>query len=112
MSITDPIADMLTRLRNANAARHEPGRDADRPSSRSSRPDLLEREGYIEASPWRRRARTRPLTVMLKYSDDRQRVISGIKRISKPGRRIYAERTGCPRSWAALAPPSCPPRPA
>ena len=95
--LTDPIADMLTRLRNANLALHDsvqmPGSKLKAEIAR-----LLEQEGYIagfeveDLGPQGSR-----LTVRLKYDRDRRRVISGIRRVSKPGRRIYADRETLPR---------------
>ncbi|GIU84329.1 MAG: 30S ribosomal protein S8 [Acidimicrobiales bacterium] len=101
--MTDPIADMLTRIRNANAAMHDEVR---MPSSKMKEnlADVLRREGYIEdyrveeeGGPHRR-----ILTIKLKYSPDRQRVITGLRRISKPGRRIYTRSDSIPRVLGGL----------
>jgi small subunit ribosomal protein S8 len=99
--VTDPIADMLTRLRNANTALHE---QVVMPSSRAKREiaRILEEEGYIAA--WSEEAaEPRPLLIIkLKYGSNRERVIFGIKRVSKPGRRIYAGKDRLPRVLGGL----------
>lgn len=98
MSMTDPVADMLTRIRNANVAMHD---DVTMPSSKlkESLAEVLKREGYI--TDFRTADRTdgpgRTLTIDMKYSPERERVISGIKRISKPGLRVYTKADGVPR---------------
>ena len=94
--LTDPIADMLTRIRNANRAMHD---SASMPTSRMKEEiaRLLKDEGYIkdfqvvEASP------SRPLVVELKFGRNRERVITDLKRVSKPGRRVYARKDRLPR---------------
>ncbi len=98
MTMTDPIADMLTRIRNANTAMHD---TVKMPSSKlkESLADILEREGYIGASTSPRR-RTGPgsvLEIKLKYAPDRTRTIGGLRRVSKPGLRIYAQADRMPR---------------
>ena len=93
MTMTDPIADMLTRIRNANTAMHD---TVKMPSSKLkvSLADILQREGYIagfDVGP----AEARPgdvLEIRLKYTSDRVRTIGGLKRVSRPGLRIYAAR--------------------
>ncbi len=89
--ITDPIADMLTRIRNANQALHE---NVSMPSSGMRREiaRILDEEGYIEGYSIAKGDVFDTLTVTLKYSASRERVISGVKRISKPGRRVYARK--------------------
>jgi small subunit ribosomal protein S8 len=89
--LTDPIADMLTRLRNANLALHEA---VEMPSSgmRKEIARILEQEGYIEGYAVNRGESFDTLRVTLKYGPNRERVISGLKRISKPGRRVYAKK--------------------
>ena len=89
--ITDPIADMLTRIRNANQALHE---SVSMPSSGMRREiaRILDEEGYIEGYSITKGDVFDTLTVTLKYSASRERVISGVKRISKPGRRVYARK--------------------
>jgi small subunit ribosomal protein S8 len=89
--VTDPIADMLTRIRNANQALHE---SVSMPSSgmRKEIARILDEEGYIESYSVAKGDVYDTLTVTLKYSAGRERVISGLKRISKPGRRVYARK--------------------
>ena len=89
--ITDPIADMLTRIRNANQALHL---KVEMPSSgmRKEIARILDEEGYIEGYSVAKGDVFDTLTVTLKYSASRERVISGVKRISKPGRRVYARK--------------------
>ena len=90
--LTDPIADMLTRLRNANQALHD---TADMPTSRMkvSVARVLQDEGYISGYE----VNERTLTLKLKYDSERRRVISGLKRASRPGRRIYVGKDEIPR---------------
>jgi small subunit ribosomal protein S8 len=94
--LTDPIADMLTRIRNANLALHDsvtmPGSKLKGEIAR-----VLRDEGYIQDFELRDGEVGSDLVVKLKYSRDRRRVISGLDRISKPGRRVYADRTTVPR---------------
>src|SRR3954471_19159033 len=96
--MTDPIADMLTRVRNANIAFHD---DVRMPSSKlkEALARILEREGYIDG--WSVEDHpTRPgkrLTIKMKYTTDRQRTISGLKRVSRPGLRVYTKADGVPR---------------
>ena len=98
MTMTDPIADMLTRIRNANIAIHD---DVAMPSSnlKEAVAGILQREGYIsgfavEADPVRPGKR---LTIQMKYSPERRRTISGLKRVSRPGLRVYVKTEGVPR---------------
>jgi len=98
MTMTDPIADMLTRLRNANSAQFD---SVKMPGSKlkESLAAILEREGFISGYSVRDDP-SRPgttLEITLKYSEDRVRTIAGIKRISKPGLRIYAKADSMPR---------------
>jgi small subunit ribosomal protein S8 len=98
MTMTDPIADMLTRIRNANTAMHD---TVKMPASKLKRSlaDILEREGYIggfDVTP----STTGPgsvLEIKLKYAPDRTRTIGGLRRVSKPGLRIYAQADRIPR---------------
>jgi small subunit ribosomal protein S8 len=96
--LTDPIADMLTRIRNANKALHD---RAEMPSSRVKKEiaRLLKEEGYIRDFHVERRPDTPydTLVIELKYGRSRERVISDLKRVSKPGRRIYARKDRMPR---------------
>jgi small subunit ribosomal protein S8 len=98
MTMTDPVADMLTRIRNANVAFHD---DVVMPSSKLKveLAKILEKEGYItsssvegdSASPAPR------LRITMKYTPDRKRTISGIRRVSKPGLRVYTRADKLPR---------------
>ena len=103
MTMTDPIADMLTRIRNGNVAFHDEIR---MPSSKlkEALAGVLESEGYIEAFDVEdntdRPGRT--LHVKMKYSPERARTISGIKRVSKPGLRVYSPSTKVPRVLGGL----------
>ncbi len=94
--LTDPIADMLTRIRNANTALHD---DVEMPGStlKAAVADVLKEQGYIADYELRDGRVGTDLVVKLKYSRDRRRVISGIKRVSKPGRRVYVDRTSIPK---------------
>ena len=103
MTMTDPIADMLTRIRNANVAMHD---DVTMPSSKlkESLALLLEKEGYITsfAAADRDGRPGRDLTIQMKYSPERQRVISGLKRVSSPGLRVYRKADEVPRVLGGL----------
>jgi len=92
MTMTDPIADMLTRLRNANTAYHD---DVAMPSSKLKEAVavILQREGYISGFEIGDRPGRpgRLLTITMKYTNDRRRTISGLKRISRPGLRVYTK---------------------
>lgn len=94
--LTDPIADMLTRIRNANRALHE---SCEMPTSRLKVEiaRLLEEEGYIKDYRVVKGESFDTLVIGLKYGRNRERVITGLKRISKPGRRIYARKDRLPR---------------
>jgi small subunit ribosomal protein S8 len=103
MSMTDPIADMLTRIRNANVAMHD---EVMMPASKQkvALAKILEREGYIEGfsvapSP---KGVGELLTIMMKYSPDRVRTISGLRRVSKPGLRVYSKAESVPRVLGGL----------
>jgi small subunit ribosomal protein S8 len=94
--LTDPIADMLTRIRNANKALQE---TATMPNSRLKEEiaRLLQEEGYIRGYRVEKGEAFDTLVIMLKYGRGRERVITNLKRISKPGRRIYARKDRMPR---------------
>lgn len=98
MTMTDPIADLLTRVRNANTAFHD---DVVMPSSKLKEAvaRILQQEGYIDGysvdeQPGRPGRR---LTIKMKYTNDRRRTISGIKRVSRPGLRVYSKAEAVPR---------------
>ena len=99
MSMTDPVADFLTRLRNAAKAQHQ---DVTIPSSKLKRElaRILKEQGYIDAYALEPAGPDRPgehITVTLKYTDDRRPVISGIQRVSRPGQRTYVDHAHIPR---------------
>jgi small subunit ribosomal protein S8 len=93
---TDPIADMLTRIRNANRALHE---TASMPSSRlrAEIARLLKEEGYIKDFRIEKGESFDTLVIELKFGKNRERVITDLKRVSKPGRRVYAQKDRLPR---------------
>ncbi len=103
MTMTDPIADMLTRIRNANTAMHDEVR---MPSSKKKEAlaAILKKEGYIEdfavADNGERPGTS--LTVTMKYSPERARTISGLRRVSKPGLRVYSAANEVPRVLGGL----------
>jgi small subunit ribosomal protein S8 len=103
MTMTDPIADMLTRVRNANVAMHDTVR---MPSSKlkESLASILEREGYIAGFQITENPKGpgQVLEIELKYTTERERVIAGLRRISKPGLRIYARADRLPRVLGGL----------
>ena len=101
MNVTDPIADMLTRIRNASAARH---RELTLPSSRVKREiaRILAEEGFIESFTTGQDGVQETLSMRLKYVEGRMPVVSGLKRISKPGLRVYARKTEIPRVLGGL----------
>ena len=103
MTMTDPIADMLTRVRNANIAKHD---DVAMPSSKikEALAQLLKEEGYIADFTTTERP-DKPgkiLAIDMKYSVERERTISGIKRVSKPGLRVYKKSDEIPRVLGGL----------
>lgn len=99
--LTDPVADMLTRLRNANLALHE---SVLMPSShlREEIARILAAEGYIAGYGVRAAGNKRELEVRLKYGSDRSRTIKGLRRVSRPGRRVYAAADELPRTRGGL----------
>ena len=101
MTITDPIADMLSRVRNANNAHHD---TVSMPSSKLkvNIATILKQEGYIADFAVEDARVGKTLTIELKYGPSRERSISGIRRVSKPGLRIYAKSTNLPRVLGGL----------
>jgi small subunit ribosomal protein S8 len=101
MTMTDPIADMLTRLRNANAAYHE---SVSMPHSKlkANVAKILESEGYIAGSSVTDAEVGKTLTLQLKYGPNRERSLAGIRRVSKPGLRVYAKSTNLPKVLGGL----------
>ncbi|MDR2379166.1 MAG: 30S ribosomal protein S8 [Bifidobacteriaceae bacterium] len=101
MTMTDPIADMLTRIRNANAAHHE---SVEMPYSKMKAgiAQILRQEGYIAGWSQEEAPVGATLRVDLKYGAGRQRALAGLRRISKPGLRVYAKSTNLPRVLGGL----------
>jgi small subunit ribosomal protein S8 len=103
MTMTDPIADMLTRLRNANQAYHDA---VTMPYSKLKEgvAEILKQEGYITSYSVADNvdAVGKSLTITLKYGRNRERSIAGVRRISKPGLRVYAKHTGLPKVLGGL----------
>jgi small subunit ribosomal protein S8 len=101
MTMTDPVADFLTRLRNANSAYHE---QISLPYSKlkAGIAEILKKEGYVGAIKVEDAVVGKTLIVDLKYGPNRERTIVGIKRVSKPGLRVYAKSTELPRVLGGL----------
>lgn len=101
MSMTDPIADMLTRIRNAHLIYRD---RVDVPGSKLKREiaRILKEEGYIRDYQWINDKKQGVLRLYLKYGPNKERVITGIKRISRPGLRVYARRDQLPRVLGGL----------
>ncbi|HEY8372775.1 MAG TPA: 30S ribosomal protein S8 [Pseudonocardiaceae bacterium] len=101
MTMTDPIADMLTRLRNANAAYHD---EVVMPHSKlkANIAEILKREGYIAGYRAEQGEKGKNLVIELKYGPNRERSIAGLRRVSKPGLRVYAKATNLPRVLGGL----------
>ena len=95
MQVTDPIADMLTRIRNANSAKHE---TVDVPASNLKKAvaEILLEEGYIKSFEFIGDGKQGVIRITLKYGANKQKVITGLKRISKPGLRVYAKKDEVP----------------
>ncbi len=101
MPTTDPIADMLTRIRNANSAVHD---QVDIPASKLKEQiaKVLKREGYIKDYSVFQTKVQGVIRIFLKYGPDRERVINGLKRISRPGLRVYVNANDIPRVFGGL----------
>ncbi|MBN9610772.1 MAG: 30S ribosomal protein S8 [Actinobacteria bacterium 69-20] len=101
MTMTDPIADMLTRIRNANSAYHD---QVVMPFSKlkGTIADILVKEGYIASWTTEDAQVGKSLVINLKYGPQRERSISGIRRVSKPGLRVYARSTELPKVLGGL----------
>jgi small subunit ribosomal protein S8 len=95
MQITDPIADMLTRIRNAGSAKHE---TLDIPASKMKRSiaEILAEEGYIKNFQLIDDGTQGIIRITLKYLPGKEKVIQGLRRVSKPGLRVYEVQTSCP----------------
>jgi small subunit ribosomal protein S8 len=101
MTMTDPVADLLTRIRNANSAHHD---SVSMPASKLKAhiAEILKREGYIADYAVGDARVGQTLTITLKYGPNRERSIAGIKRVSKPGLRVYARSTEIPKVLGGL----------
>ena len=101
MTMTDPIADMLTRLRNANSAYHD---QVTMPHSKIKThiAEILQQEGYIAGWNVAEGEKCKTLVVDLKFGPNREKSLSGVRRVSKPGLRVYAKSTGLPRVLGGL----------
>jgi small subunit ribosomal protein S8 len=101
MVMTDPVADMLTRIRNANLAYKD---DLNVPAStiKERLADILTREGYVDGYAVEGEGVQKEIVVRLKYGANRERTITGIRRISKPGKRVYVGHDGIPRVLGGL----------
>lgn len=101
MTMTDPIADLITRIRNANTAyKDEVLVPASRLKEEIAR--LLAREGYVRGYRIEGEDPKRRIVVEMKYGPERERTITGLKRVSRPGRRVYADRRRLPRVMGGL----------
>ncbi len=101
MTMTDPIADMLTRIRNANMANHS---TVEIPASKIKLAiaDILKKEGFIKEYEFKKDNKQGTIKIFLKYGPNREKVLSGLKRISKPGLRVYARKGELPRVLGGL----------
>ncbi len=101
MVMSDPIADMLTRIRNANLVRHE---SVEMPASNVKRQiaEILKREGFIRDAEYIEDNKQGLIRIFLKYGPNNERVITGLKRISKPGLRVYTKSNEIPRVLGGL----------
>jgi small subunit ribosomal protein S8 len=101
MSMSDPIADMLTRIRNANIVRHE---TVEIPASKMKKEiaEILKKEGFIRDAEYVEDSKQGIIRLFLKYGSNNERVISGLKRISKPGLRVYTKSQEVPRVLGGL----------
>ncbi len=101
MTMTDPVADMLTRVRNANTVQHD---QVDVPASKVklALADILKNEGFIRDYEYRKDNKQGLIRLYLKYSPEKERVITGLKRISKPGLRVYVKNDELPKVLGGL----------
>lgn len=101
MVMTDPIADFLTRIRNANMVMHE---KVEIPASKTKKAiaDILKNEGFIKDFEYIEDGKQGIIRVYLKYGSNKEKVISGLKRISKPGLRVYCKKDEVPRVLGGL----------
>ena len=96
MAVTDPIADMLTRIRNANTANHK---TVDVPASRTKQAiaKILQDEGFIESFERLAEGPQGTIRIQLRYGPEKEKIITGLRRISRPGLRVYTGKTEIPR---------------
>ncbi|MFD0872489.1 30S ribosomal protein S8 [Chlamydia abortus] len=101
MVMSDPIADMLTRIRNANTVRHE---TVEIPASKIKKEiaEILKREGFIRDAEYVQDSKQGIIRLFLKYGPNNERVITGLKRISKPGLRVYSKSQEIPKVLGGL----------
>lgn len=101
MTMTDPVADMLARIRNASTAHHDV---TTMPSSRikAAIADLLVEEGYLDGYEVEETKPQETLHIRMKYGQNRERVITGLRRVSKPGLRVYVKKAEVPRVLGGL----------
>ena len=101
MSITDPIADLLTRIRNANTANHK---TVDVPASRAKQAiaQILQDEGFIESFERVAEGPQGKIRIQLRYGPEKEKIITGLRRISRPGLRVYTGKTEIPRVLGGL----------
>lgn len=101
MTMTDPIADMLTRIRNANMVHHD---TVEMPGSKIKLAiaEILKSEGFIKEYDFKKDNKQGTIRIYLKYGPNREKVLSGLKRISKPGLRVYAQKDELPKVLSGL----------
>lgn len=101
MAMTDPVADFLTRIRNANTVYHD---KVEAPASKMKKAiaDILKDEGFIRDCEYIADGKQGIIRVYMKYGSNKERVITGMKRISKPGRRVYARKDAVPKVLGGL----------
>lgn len=101
MTMTDPIADMLTRIRNANVVKHD---SVDVPASNMKKTiaEILLNEGFIKSFDVIEDGKQGIIRIQMKYGSNKERVITGLKRISKPGLRVYAKQDDIPKVLGGL----------
>ncbi len=101
MTMTDPIADMLTRIRNANTVNHD---SVELPASKMKLAiaEILKQEGFIREYEYKKDSKQGTIRIFLKYGPNREKVITGLKRISKPGLRVYAQKDELPKVLGGL----------
>jgi len=101
MPVTDPIADMLTRIRNANTANHK---TVDVPASRAKQAiaQILHEEGFIDGFERLSEGPQGTIRIQLRYGPEKEKIITGLRRISRPGLRVYTRKTEIPRVLGGL----------